>query len=185
MIEINNNDIKINSINSNHSHLKNIVLLLESPHKDEYRSRNIYTKLIPIAPAQGENKLSAGGAIFNYLSEVLKFINEENHNIIPNGNFNLIISNPVQFQTSLVFIHGKPLDRAYQTLRDTIWKKIWDIQDIQSDFIKRINKYNPHLIINSCTKNLKPYVNEVLENLHNNTVINIKHPSFNWSKGEF
>lgn len=41
--------------------LKTIILLLESPHKSEYRIYN--NTIIPIGPASGESKGEAGGAI--------------------------------------------------------------------------------------------------------------------------
>lgn len=169
--------------------IKKIVILLESPHRSEYRSREIYDRLMPIGPAQGASKLDAGGAISNYLNDVIVYINNNNNNNnIKDGKYIIIISNPIQFQTSLAFIHKQPLQGNIKDLRDSVWKAIWDIKDIRNDFIDRIKKYKPCLIINSCTKNLKQYVtNELNNSLYNPSynIIPISHPSYNWAKKSF
>lgn len=164
--------------------IKKIVILLESPHKSEYRSREIYDRLMPIGPAQGASKLDAGGAISNYLNDVIVYINNNNNNNIKDGKYIIVISNPIQFQTSLGFIHKQPLQGNIKDLRDNVWKAIWDIKDIKDDFIYRIKKYNPCLIINSCTKNLKQDVEKELNNPSYN-IIPISHPSYNWAKKSF
>ena len=124
--------------------IRNIVLLLESPHKDEYQPGNINC---PIAPANG----NTGDNIDRWLSTVLSCI-EEQQLIVPGGH--VIISNPIQFQTSLHAIHGQPLEDMWERLRNNVWWTLWNEQRIRQCFRERlVDTYNPCLIINACTGN--------------------------------
>ncbi|WP_294396970.1 hypothetical protein [uncultured Clostridium sp.] len=162
---------------------KNIVLLLESPHRSEYRDIKIYDRLVPIGPAQGGNLTDAGGAIKAYIHEAINYVIAKNSLSLNNGDYNLIIINPIQFQTSLGSLYNKGLNR---NLRNKVWKKIWKIIDskkciVQEDFICRLNSYNPDLIINACTYELKKSVKKLLDD---KTIISygINHPAINWNK---
>mgnify|MGYP004520562413 FL=1 len=162
---------------------KNIVLLLESPHRSEYRDIKIYDRLVPIGPAQGGNLTDAGGAIKAYIHEAINYVISKNSLSLNNGDYNLIIINPIQFQTSLGSLYDKGLNR---NLRDKVWKNIWKIIDskkyiVQEDFICRLNSYNSDLIINACTYELKKKVKGLLDD---KTIISygINHPAINWNK---
>lgn len=145
-------------------HIGNIVLLLESPHKDEYQPGNINC---PIAPANGKT----GDNIDRCLSTVLRRINAElieeelieEELIVPDCN--VIISNPIQFQTSLHAIHGQGISSAsrWKTLRDHVWRTLWDEEHIKQCFRDRLDTYNPSLIVNACTSDLKPLVTSCVE----------------------
>ncbi len=129
--------------------IRNIVLLLESPHKDEYQPGNINC---PIAPANG----NTGDNIDRWLGTVLSCI-EEQQLIVPGGH--VIISNPIQFQTSLHAIHGQPLEDTWEKLRNNVWWTLWDKSGrrVKQRFLARLNrKYNPSLIINACTGKFTP-----------------------------
>ena len=119
--------------------VRNVVLLLESPHKDEYQAGNVDC---PIAPASG----MAGNNIDRCLGKVLAGVEGL---IMPCSH--VIISNPIQFQTSLHAIHGKPLSGDWKTLRNKVWEKLWCERYIQQDFQTRLAAYNPSVIINACT----------------------------------
>ncbi len=144
--------------------LRNIVLLVESPHKDEYQFANIN---YPIAAANGQT----GRNINKYLSEVLLAIQR----ILTNAGLNeaeyikrgshVIISNPIQFQTSLNAIHKKSLRSEWRKLKDNVWKALWNEGEggeggeavpryIQLRFRVRLSTYRPSLIINACTGDL-------------------------------
>ena len=121
--------------------IRNIVLLLESPHKDEYTDGDIAR---PKAPACGET----GDNIDRWLGTVLSRTNED---LIEPG-CHVIISNPIQFQTSLHAIHGRSVSNSsWDTLRDNVWKTLWHEDHIQGCFLARLTAYNPSLIINACT----------------------------------
>lgn len=128
----------------------NIVLILESPHKDEYQPGNINC---PIAPANG----GTGHNIDQYLATVLSRIDDQQL-IAPSCH--VIISNPIQFQTSLHAIHQQSLKDYWETLRDNVWRTLWGNENgqIQNCFGERLDAYNPSLIINACTDALTRHV---------------------------
>ena len=174
----------------------NIVLLLESPHKAEYTDGGrVYDINRPQAPANGDS----GTKIDECLGKVLSKITEEFVNagldvaelIVPDSH--VIISNPIQFQTSLNAVHGEPLkdndDYMWATLRDFVWRTLWEEQHIRNSFQERLNTYNPSLIVNACTgSSLKSgapkrgtlkslvtkFVRAVLPNV---TLYNVGHPA--------
>ena len=133
--------------------IRNIVLLLESPHKDEYIDGDITR---PKAPARGDS----GKNIDRCLATVLLHIQEIEPALIEPG-CHVVISNPIQFQTSLHAIHGGP-PRAdngkWGTLRNNVWRKLWNEPDIRQCFGTRLGCYYPKVIINACTSDLKPLV---------------------------
>ena len=156
-----------------------IVLLLESPHTSEYIINN--NILIPQRPANGMKLTETGGAIDKYLCKVIDQINRNNI-IIPNK-YRICICNPVQYQASLGSIIGKKLIKS---IRDSIWRQLWNNCCIKIDFRNRINGYNPSYILNACTSNLKNDVNSELCLLGlSNITIQLKHPAINWSKGKY
>ena len=147
--------------------LGNIVLLLESPHESEF----IYTCYgyfdrpftRPKAPACG----STGESIDRCLGTVLEMIREIHIAATPNAEelivpeCHIIISNPIQLQTSLHAIHGQELSKKcsngkWARLRDKVWKTLWAEEHIKACFLERLTAYNPRLIINACTGSLPP-----------------------------
>ncbi len=152
--------------------ITSIVLILESPHKDEYDYNNKKGEKIfePIAPAQG----TTGDNIDYHLHTVIgKIINQIKENI--NSNFDIpdntpiIIANPIQWQTSMNFLYKKNAGTNLDTsLRDKVWRRIWKLKDIQDDFGKRLKSYNPLLIINACTSSLQPLIETFLKKIKNN-----------------
>lgn len=122
--------------------VENIVVLLESPHKDEYSKSGT---LCPIAPAQGET----GKNISHYLERYLN--NPPSHCEYIRSNSvgsHVIICNPVQFQISLHAARLK-LTPAYEA---RVWEKLWNITEVKDCFLRRLLYYCPHIIINACTK---------------------------------
>ena len=162
--------------------LPSIVLLVESPHIDEYQFGNIN---FPIAPANG----ATGKNIDRCLRRVLSCI--ENQQLIAPG-CHVIISNPIQFQTSLKSIHSNGLDGEWKELKDNVWKALWNDGEggegvpgyIKLCFRTRLNTYRPSLIINGCTDLLTEHVsNFVIEELHNVHLYNVGHPS-SWRRSD-
>lgn len=136
-----------------------IVLLLESPHKDEYKYEcgNI---VCPIVPANGK----AGTGIDKSLCTVLLHIQEMEDRFIKPG-YQIVISNPIQFQASLYAVHRKPLskDDKWRKLRDKTWSRLWQEEDVRRCFRRRLERYDPKIIISACTKNLRACVNSVIK----------------------
>lgn len=153
-----------------------IVLLLESPHRDEYTEGNVYDINRPLAPANGES----GRKIDQHLHEVLSHI-DDLCLIVPGRH--VIISNPIPFQTSLPAVHHKSLkddkNCRWATLRDYVWLTLWNEQRIQQSFRARLNRYNPSLIINACTAGVKNRVcTFVRQGFPNVIFYNVGHPAF-------
>lgn len=166
-------------------HLPTIVLLLESPHKDEYCNNR------PIAPARG----TTGRNLDSHLSGVLSPI----RNRIFNGS-RVIISNPVQFQTSLHMIleslkqsnlseqDKKKLKEKFKDkenkckVKDAVWRFFWERNHIQSHFAFRMKEYDPYIVINACTGEGGTGLNKKITDFLKNREIcceiyEIRHPS--------
>ncbi len=188
----NTGDITVNSIlnkkniikNSNYSDIllnkdlkidKSITLILESPHKAEFEYFNNYLK--PISPAQG----STGKNIDNKLQKLLvEIISNNNLSDLESENYKLVIINPISFQTSLHFFHRKSLSEYhFKKLRDKVWQESWE-KDItyKKNLSANLKKINSNLIINACTSNLSPLIQEFLENnFKNKHLVKSYHPS--------
>lgn len=128
-----------------------LVIILESPHRDEYQYDCINC---PIAPAQG----STGCEIKLHFVEVISLCQDLYYNLCANET-RVILCNPVQFQTSLVAVVDSP---KWRSIRNKIWKALWSIQEIQSDFEERLISYSPNYIINACTSVLRKNVSDFL-----------------------
>ncbi len=134
----------------------NIVLVLESPHKEEYNK-----KFDPLGPAQG----ATGQHMERYLGKDILPEIEKIMKTSLEGEYNLVICNPLQYQTSLYQLHKKPLTyKAAKKLRDTVWKSLFEQEDLKEDFKKRLLLLKPEIIINGCTSSLSPAVQVFLEN---------------------
>ena len=136
-----------------------LVILLESPHKDEYFANCIDR---PIAPALG----MTGHNIQDYLMDVIHGC----PNIcqrLGHETTRVIIANPIQFQTSLAAIIRVPRQNGEskeakkkrqeknKKIRDAIWKALWDHKSLRSEFKGRLKRYHPDFIINACTHDLE------------------------------
>lgn len=120
-----------------------IVVILESPHKDEYTKDESFEPLIPLNGTRSVQRF------FLHLGEILGAIARQGVTI-PNGD--VVLCNPVQWQTSL--------HRLTQThflvseIRDVVWSRIYAIGAVQAFFEARLKSYQPRLIINACTGSL-------------------------------
>ena len=142
----------------------NIVIVLESPHKDEYKTT------IP-HPAIGTtgNNLSK---YFNCLLDLLK------NNIQNSTTCHVYLMNAVQYQCSLGF--------ATEDFRSEIFKDIWDNYDGRNSFLDRLKKLNPNIILNLCTNGpykLQNMVQNAIKSQYTNSVAVFKgsHPS-SWNR---
>lgn len=150
---------------------KVILLLLESPHKKEFVFDE--GRITPKAPAQGKGPGDAGGAIAKYLHLILK------KTALPQGEYSVIISNPVPYHASLGHFKSGKLDK---NLRDHVWRKIWSLKNIQCTFKEKLRSYSPFMILNCCTTNLTRHVNCFLcENGYKDRTYVVSHPAVNWN----
>jgi hypothetical protein len=162
----------------------NIVFILESPHRDEYQFEKNQNKYITSFPLNGMGRRKLKSFVDKEF--FLNILSEENK-------YNLIICNPIQYQTSLYYYFcqlGENKEeykiRIKKSLRDKIWKNIWKKEGIKKSFFKRLENYNPSVLINACTKSngKKSIIKKAIEEyiLEQNMINSIKyfeseHPS--------
>ena len=124
-----------------------LVVVVESPHKDEYCNENLSC---PIAAAQGDTIGDTGYGIEHHLANI---VNQITYNIPDMADeYRVIIANPIRWQTSLFSLHGEsPRNSPWNKLRDAIWSALWSIDAVRCDFLDRLCKYNPSIVVNACT----------------------------------
>jgi len=141
-----NLDESLSIFNTEENRDKNIVIIIESPHSGEYLYH--YKKMVngyfpydlePIRP------LNSNGYNGLKLKTIPQFFFESN---LGEGIYNIIICNPIQYQTSLHFYTLKGID---ENIRNAVWNGIWEKEKIKNYFKKRIGLYNPKIVINACT----------------------------------
>jgi len=157
------------------SNRESIVLVMESPHKDEFFYLD--GKLQPITPAQGKT----GKCIQLSLKDKLNWLLAQSHSTIGNGEYQVILMNPIQWQASLYDLY-RDASSMHSTLRDKIWKQLWELPEVRVEFINRLRMYNPILIINACTgrnygDSLKSAVRKEIKKYYTMTMLPIGHPS--------
>ena len=141
-------------IKDDNSFEKNILIILESPHDDEYKDDNF------INPALG----STGKSLQKHFADLIKTIERKCGSSIGKGNCRIILMNSIPYQCSLGKIEGKLLT----PIRDLIFNEIWKEEEIKNRFKEKLTKYNPDYIFNFCTKggdnsNLRDLVQERIE----------------------
>lgn len=158
--------------------VKTIGLILESPHIDEYSLED--TKLVPIAPAQG----IIGKKIDQNIKPLIQHLFHQRL-IEENEVYRICIFFPIPYQTSLFSIHEKKLDNSYRELRDKIWLKMWlEIEELKQSFHRTLKSCKKNsILINACTKSIKPFITKELYPYHNKFLLmEINHPTStsNW-----
>ena len=130
--------------------MKTIVIVLESPHTNEFFKDN--NKWQSIGPACGKT----GKHLYLWLPEVLlKYfpfvVDEETKKAkyyslkdIESGLYAIKLVNAIQFQCSL----GKDTAEC----RDAVFSEMWDKNEAIDSFIKRVKEAHPDIIINCCTR---------------------------------
>ena len=147
---------------------KTIVIVLESPHEDEY----LHDVSQPIAPAQG----STGSNIQGYLDCVLRKCSALCDELEAEET-RVVLANPIQFQTSLASVIRWS---DWHPVRDAVWKDIWNLRAIRNEFGARLASYSPNIIINACTAGQKAQIRTFLADCFSNVRrYEAYHPS-NW-----
>ncbi|MFD2868430.1 hypothetical protein ACFSY7_07950 [Kurthia populi] len=162
---------------NNHNHRK-IVIVLESPHVDEYTS-----DMQPISPAQADTGTKINSNIESLLKNINSHVQFKQNEVIE-----IALVNPIPLQTSLGTIHGENLADQYLNLRNNVWKGIWRNTDYRKKFIDQINTlYSRDIIINACTDKLKNEVTKSLSEAKDfeGSIFNTYHPGArgNWLNG--
>ncbi len=126
------------------------ILIIESPHEHEFDEN-----FEPIGPAMkntGDNIDNYFMCKFQYyiLPKLINKCKENNHDL-PNK-ISVIISNPVQLQASLNYIHKNGIDKS---VRNNVWNFLFE-KGQKEKFLVRMKDYlggeNLQIIVNACTR---------------------------------
>lgn len=145
---------------------KRIVLLLESPHKDEYDA-----DFNPIRPANG----ATGDELSKHFESVLHKLMDIGLSFEENEVYDVILMNPVPFQASLAYIFDGVL---HSNIRNQMWKELFNI--LQQDFEKRLREYDADIVLNFCTYQAKKRLQQFLNSIFSGSKIQFfkgTHPS--------
>lgn len=159
------NDLRIKTDGSETQEEVCIVIVLESPHIEEFKKFKLKSGTdISASPAMGET----GGALQElFTQEFVENIFEKNNGIDINKSYKVILMNSIQFQCSCG-INTK-------IIRDHMWLKLWfGENNLKEDFEKRIKSYNPDIIFNFCTRGdhqLEIYIPDGCKKVINNKYI--------------
>lgn len=124
-----------------------LVVVVESPHRSEYYNDDLSS---PIAAAQGDNSGDTGYEIHHHLAEIVNLIANDVTDM--NDVYRVIIANPIRWQTSLSSLHKKsPWNSPWTELRDAVCNALWNLAAVRCDFLTRLCKYSPSIVVNACT----------------------------------
>lgn len=159
------NDGSVSSLTNQNT----ILVVLESPHKEEYNN-----DFEAIAPAQGKT----GRIISRKLETILQFIADNKLYDFGKCDLDVVITNPVPYQTSLYEIHHRALKGEYRKLRNDIWKILWiNKHKLRTVFKQHIKTTNTRLILNCCTSMMRDEVNKILCSVDGyDEIVNLFHP---------
>lgn len=148
--------------------VKKIALLLESPHKDEYTPQ-----FIPVGPAQGKTGTNIANKIHYKLIGDLAVLQQS---LSPHCDYEVKLINCVQYQCSCYhFLNAVSLFHDRRNT-DQVFRAFF--KHLKSDFISRVQNYQPDFIYNCCTKSVTGVVSTCI-NKHFQGAIIFKgnHPS--------
>ncbi|QAS59587.1 hypothetical protein [Clostridium septicum] len=115
---------------------KNLAIILESPHIDEFNVINENKKSVWGRPANGKT-----GKKFR--EEFENIINSQYSSKLNECNYFIYLVNSIQYQCSLGV--------TTKEFRDYVWLTLWQNEEIREDFINRLKIINPSVILNCCT----------------------------------
>lgn len=159
--------------------IENLVLLLESPHKDEY---DIYGN--PLRPANGRTGTNINNLFAKQINNNNLIINTLQNHIV----YRVWIVNAIQYQTSgfnQLQALGAIYNQSWRIVRNNVFKTLWNNETIfhlQEDLVGRLNQIHAPIIVNCITggknKNgLKMLVEKVLCNHNLKSSALYYHPS--------
>lgn len=142
---------------ANYKNVQKVVVLLESPHKDEFDEN--FNPLVPLNGAAGKR---FDKKIVDKMQSWFKNVSKNQGDV-----FEIILFNPVPYQTSMhhflsnkipyqplaglpTIIPNLPLDRK---LRDAFWLLLFDKPCCKDYFLQWVQNSSPQYIINCCTGN--------------------------------
>lgn len=120
---------------------------------------------------------------------------------LPDGEYALVIANPVPYNCNLKWLADwsarsasataddanaqpqKSAGIALSTLRDYVWNTLWLARFVQDEFVARIDAYAPVAILNCCTGLLRQHVSAFLitTTRFGDRIFEGSHPSVQWN----
>lgn len=117
-----------------------IIIILESPHVDEFEKKFI-------GPALGETGKQIDD---KFVSKFNNFLQANKTNVnLKYKKYEIILMNSIQYETSLGCVTN--------IYRDRVWLTLWSNKSIRRSFRRRIKKYEANIIINLCTNGSNEY----------------------------
>ncbi len=130
-----------------------ILIVLESPHCSEYTPD--FHPLGPLRLCRSRHRL------YSHLPRLLKKAKQTRGH--------MVLCNPIQFQTSLHRLMTLEAQGDLQDLvRNAVWRELYqasrnNVRVFEADFLRRLDDYQPALIINACTEDLRQPVLDTLK----------------------
>lgn len=154
---------------------KKILIILESPHRFEYKMNG--EEIEAIGPAQGVTGKNICGKKKEIIEEVKTLSNGKESS----ENYEIILINPVPYQTSLFHLF-KNTKKLNKNIKKLIWNFMWDsnFNKCKNEFVENIKKINPVCVFNCCTKEFKNEINKELKNSELKNIRELPHPSSKW-----
>jgi len=161
---------------SKYSTYKTIVVILESPHKDEYCLDSNYV----LHPCFTANSKGTRTRIMKQLGRMFSKLE-----LCGNAKYRFIFCNPIPYQCSLWHLISKtetePLNKK---VRNKVWCALWkdEHHEFPTEFQQRLESYNPDIIINACTYALKQKIRDFFQERYElEAIYETFHPSV-WRK---
>lgn len=122
-----------------------VVVVLESPHRDEYvLEPGLFA---PIGPLRNANSRQRFNQRFGDLLA--------DFGPLPDGT-QVVLSNPVPYQASMDRFM-EPGCGLQEPIRNAVWKKLFEV-GFRADFMRRLHRYRPAVVVNACTYDLRSLV---------------------------
>lgn len=162
---------------------RSLVILLESPHLHEFTAEGV-----PIGPLQNP---ASREKFMGHIACICAQLS-------PRQSVDVILCNPIRWQTSLVSLYPNyeklraetNEDKTMkETVRNNVWRAVWRHEQkkgkkvrktAQDLFCQRLRQYNPSVVLNACTYDLQPEVGQVLAEISAKVgfaVFHTQHPS--------
>jgi hypothetical protein len=128
------------------------ILVLESPHHDEYYF--VENEFLPVGPLRNPDTLRK---FHKHIDNLCREIGQ-----MPEGTA-LVLCNPVPYQASLDRLMVQPT-RLHRAVRNAVWKELF-LQGFRREFAERLAAYQPSVVINACTYDLRAFVKKALREI--------------------
>ena len=155
------------------SEASKILIILESPHKDEYfpvlkKGEELSDRKIKVNESRAANGKTGTQISLGIINLIYPYLKKHNIN-----EFQVYVLNMVPYPASLFPF----TDKIIKHIKEEVWNAIWSIEDVQKEFYDEIQRLEPELIIDATTKFIKEGKYIDFEKLGNFIKFNVTHPS--------